>query len=312
MLLGQGVDPRIRYLFSQLLALQVGATIAPVEFYSELEGTHRSGLDFRNSTVLIQRVGDINLKKVTFLGSSQVEMYLGSGVQLNNVLINSGNSRLTVAIGSHCDLTDCVIQGGGRQNYLIIGSGTTIPKGNMLLQEDQFIAIGDDCMFSNDVAIRTSDSHSIFDLATQQRINATKPVAIAEHCWIGRHVNINKGVQIGSDAVVGQGSTLSGRLQPNCLYAGVPARLLREGVAWSRWLADTLEEAEKEQPWKVRLNASASEFHRIQAKIQDSGPGSDAVIRLSRELFPHQEQQDSTFPLAQFTRLLEDLVSLEH
>ena len=40
------------------------------------------------------------------------------------------------------------------------------------------LEIGRDCMFSNNVIVRTSDSHAIYDLHINQRLNKTKSISI--------------------------------------------------------------------------------------------------------------------------------------
>lgn len=53
---------------------------------------------------------------------------------------------------------------------------------------DTSITIGDDCMFSAQTIVRTSDAHSI--LADGKRINPGKNVVIGDHVWVGYGANI--------------------------------------------------------------------------------------------------------------------------
>ena len=89
-------------------------------------------------------------------------------------------------------------------------------------------------MFSGSVALRTSDGHSIFDAETQQSINAPADVYVGHHVWLGSGVRISKGTSVGSGTVVGQMSIATRQLDGNSVYAGAPARKVRDGIVWSR------------------------------------------------------------------------------
>src|SRR3546814_2649668 len=101
-----------------------------------------------------------------------------------------------------------------------------------------------DVCSSDLVAIRTSDSHSLFDRESGQRINQGRPVIIQEHSWISRRASLNKGTRIGADVVLGQESVASGVLKSRCVYSGNPARLVHENTTWDRTQASTLRSEE--------------------------------------------------------------------
>ncbi|MGO4927782.1 acyltransferase [Fundicoccus sp. Sow4_F4] len=64
--------------------------------------------------------------------------------------------------------------------------------------------------------------------------NATySPIEIGNGCWIGAGVTILGGVKIGNGTVVGAGSLVNSNLEPNTLYAGVPAKRIRDLVVES-------------------------------------------------------------------------------
>ena len=96
------------------------------------------------------------------------------------------------------------------------------------------IALGNDCMISNTVVIRTFDGHGIFDASTKERINHSEDVFLGHHVWLGNSARVNKGARVGSGTILGQCAIASGVLDGNCIYAGAPARKIREGVVWSR------------------------------------------------------------------------------
>lgn len=96
------------------------------------------------------------------------------------------------------------------------------------------IIIGKDCMFSNHIIIRTSDSHPIIDVKTGERTNPAKNVIIGEHVWIAPGSEIMKGALIEDDVIIGSQTMVSHHIPSHCLAVGRPAKIVKENVTWSR------------------------------------------------------------------------------
>jgi acetyltransferase-like isoleucine patch superfamily enzyme len=117
---------------------------------------------------------------------------------------------------------------------VIIGDNNLLLGGQVAATEGEKIVIGNDCMFSANVQIRNGDSHPIFDIELNKRINYAKSVTIANRVWIGNGVTILKNTNIGSDSVIGTGSILSGECEGNAIYVGIPARKIKGGIRWEK------------------------------------------------------------------------------
>lgn len=95
------------------------------------------------------------------------------------------------------------------------------------------ITVGDDCLFSVGIELRTGDSHPVFDADTGVRINPAESIVIADRVWVGAHARILKGVHLASDTVVGTAAVVStGFAEGNCVVAGNPARVVRSRTSW--------------------------------------------------------------------------------
>jgi acetyltransferase-like isoleucine patch superfamily enzyme len=104
----------------------------------------------------------------------------------------------------------------------------------MVIEAHSAVTIGKHCMFSYDIDIRTSDSHGIFDAASNQRINPARSVTVGDRVWVGAHVLLLKGVQIPSDSVVGTGAVVTKPFkEPGVIIAGNPAREVKRGIRWT-------------------------------------------------------------------------------
>lgn len=78
----------------------------------------------------------------------------------------------------------------------------------------------------------TTDWHSIVDIQTGSRINPAKDIHIEESVWIGEGVTIQKGVTVGSHSIIGAKSVVTKPVKPFSLVAGIPAKVIKEGVSW--------------------------------------------------------------------------------
>lgn len=102
------------------------------------------------------------------------------------------------------------------------------------------ILIGDDCMMSYRVVMRTNDGHTIFDLETGNNVNSTEEICknrciqIGNHVWIGMDTAILYHSEIADGSVIGAKSLVKSKIPNNCIAAGVPARVIRENIAWCR------------------------------------------------------------------------------
>jgi len=97
------------------------------------------------------------------------------------------------------------------------------------------VTIGEDCMFANDIDIRTGDSHSIIDTQTNSRINYAQNITIDNHVWVAAHVSILKGVTLLSNSIVATRSVVTKKFDTgNILIGGSPAKVLKENITWDR------------------------------------------------------------------------------
>jgi acetyltransferase-like isoleucine patch superfamily enzyme len=168
------------------------------------------------------------------------------------ILIRGNDNRITIAqpldcasltleTGGACEVKiwpECILghaffylAGHGR---LEIGAGTGF-NGNIhiYLHERGEVRIGRQCLFGGDVEVTVSDMHSIVDLATGRRVNPPADVMVEDRVWVGAKAALLKGARIGTGSIIGTRAVVTGPVPPNCVAAGVPARVVRRGVTWS-------------------------------------------------------------------------------
>ena len=120
--------------------------------------------------------------------------------------------------------TDAEIVLGGRKHSS--ASGITCDSRIMAAKR---IHIGSDTIIAWNVFITDSDWHKIEGVCREEE------VVIGEHVWIAHGASVLKGSIVPQGSIVAAKSLVQGRFSSsNLLLAGVPARIVREGMQWER------------------------------------------------------------------------------
>lgn len=124
---------------------------------------------------------------------------------------------------------------GGGSVELFSGAELTLGKGYInagaAIACAHSIRLGDGVFVARNAYITDSDHHKLFaeDGAVA---NPPQPVRIGNHVLICFGAIILKGVTIGDGAVIAAGAVVTSDIPAGCLAAGVPARVIREGIVW--------------------------------------------------------------------------------
>ena len=161
-------------------------------------------------------------------------------VELNNCFMD--NIPITIyGNNNHVIINENVkIFGGniyitGSECLIKIGKNTSIQGAHINAQEhNTSIVIGEDCMFSGNIVIRTSDSHPVYCMETGKRINEAKSVHIGNHVWLGVQVFVLKGCSIGNNSIIGTGSVVTHDIPANSIAVGIPAKVIKNNVNWTK------------------------------------------------------------------------------
>ncbi|MGB8981655.1 MAG: acyltransferase [Anaerolineales bacterium] len=139
------------------------------------------------------------------------EVRLNSGFERNVV---GGYRRMTLDIGSGASL--------------IIGGQTAISNSTIVCR--QLVSIGDHVFIGGGCNIYDTDFHPLEAERRQDRhqLPRTAPIILGNHCFIGGHTTILKGVTIGEGAVVGAGSVVTKDIPAFEVWAGNPVHFIRK------------------------------------------------------------------------------------
>lgn len=191
----------------------------------------------------VQLHGDGNNATILVSGNNNTIEIMDNCRFLNVQFFIKGDDN-TIRIRENCSAVYTCFHiesdSGKKENLIEIGEETTIHGRNekqveIFLDEGTKVIIGKDCMLSNNILIRTTDSHSIIDTRSGQRVNYAKDVIIGDHCWISANATILKGVSIPEQNIVAAGSICTKTYsKTNTVLAGNPAEMVKQDVNWCR------------------------------------------------------------------------------
>lgn len=160
------------------------------------------------------------------------------GCLLNKIPITVFGNGNRVVIGEKVRVLGGSILCDGQNCTINIGRETSIQSAHINAQEHSEIRIGERCMFSANIVVRTSDSHTIYDVNTKKRLNPAKSVTIGNHVWLAASVYVLKGVTLGDNSIIGTGSIVTHDVPENSIAVGVPAKVVKHNVNWAGKLMD--------------------------------------------------------------------------
>ena len=126
--------------------------------------------------------------------------------------------------------------------YVDYGENTYFGKNvyfnfNLVILDVCPVRIGDNCFFGPNISIMTA-LHSLIAEERRFFLNKEKgyqtdneygkPITIGNDCWFGGNVTILPGVTIHDNVVVGAGSVVTHDLESGVVYAGNPAKKIKD------------------------------------------------------------------------------------
>lgn len=174
------------------------------------------------------RINKHSTSKLNIKGTLKISPFFGNNAILIHLKEHSTlqiNNDFTIGQGVKIILTaESYLEIGGKEKETDSG----ITADTFILVKKRII-IGKDFVCSWQVFITDSDWHWI---------KGTEPdgeVVIGDHVWIANNNNILKGSDIGNNSIIASNSKVINRTFPeNSLIGGVPARVLKSNIFWSK------------------------------------------------------------------------------
>ena len=122
----------------------------------------------------------------------------------------------------------CHIEARHADASITIGSDNYFNNNFSIVADHGNITIGDNCLVGTNVSIINSDFHPIRVKDRHTTKYSCKDVIIGNNVFIGSNVSIMKGVYIGDNAVIANGSVVFDDVEPNTIVRGNPAKFYKQ------------------------------------------------------------------------------------
>jgi maltose O-acetyltransferase len=109
---------------------------------------------------------------------------------------------------------------------ITIGARTFINY-NLTALDVATIRIGADCQIGPGVQLLTP-THPVDPDLRRDKLEAARPITLADNVWLGGGVIVCPGVTIGENSVIGAGAVVTRNVPANTVAAGNPARCMRQ------------------------------------------------------------------------------------
>ncbi|MEH6417549.1 acyltransferase [Pseudomonas sp. CGJS7] len=180
---------------------------------------------------ILQRKKNVEIK---FLGKKTVShcklVILSDSAQIR---IMFRQSHAKVFIGANCE-GKFDIRLNNLKPEICVGEAVT-SRGIHIAVHGNGISIGKQCLIGEDVVIQGHDAHGIVDIETMELINSDDSHTIVEpRVWLGKRVIVLPGNRISEGSIIGAASVVTKDIPACSLAVGIPAKVIKNGVTWSR------------------------------------------------------------------------------
>ena len=173
--------------------------------------------------------------RITITGRGRLSV--GSGGTKN--VYDGGVARGVLYLGKDAHL---IIDGSARLGFgsiVRLGEGATLRLGDGFTANGltrvlvgSTVTIGKGTVLGTGATVADSVDHATSGDDGETWTDPVAPVTIGDGCWLGAESLVLRGVTVGDGAIVAARAVVTHDVPPATLAAGVPARVVKEHVAW--------------------------------------------------------------------------------
>ena len=174
----------------------------------------------------ISKTAKINLKAPFIIGHKRIK---GSHKETRLLIEDGAHVEIGSAFGIMCGSDVEVFKGA---TFKVAGCDFATSGGsniNLNIVCGNKIEIGYNVMMGRNVTIRDNNGGHYLSM---QGYKESQPVKIGNHVWLCEGCTIMPGAKIGDGAIIGAGSVVYGKVPPNCLVSGNPAKVVQTNTYW--------------------------------------------------------------------------------
>ena len=166
--------------------------------------------EFLAEFIELRKAGMIVSEKVNGLGMANFEEAFG---MLAELLTMEGTNYISLPF--HCEFGNVVLKEGANLNS------------NCFFQDLATVSFGKGTAVGPNCSFYTA-THSLDPERRAQGYMSAKPITVGNNVFIGGSVNVQPGVTIGDNSVIGTGSVVTKDIPANVFAAGNPCKVIKE------------------------------------------------------------------------------------
>lgn len=189
-----------------------------VSCHTKVKGVNKHNFicDIKNPSFGLCRIG-ISGSETGLLIKNKSLLYIHNG---GKIFVN----------GSVCLSRGCYVE--ANNGVIVFGNNVKMNTGFYIESEKSKIEIGNDCSFGWNCVVKNCDGHKIISDGVE--LENSGDIHIGNRCWICSEASLLKNAYLPDNCVLAYKSLLTKKLsdKQSCLYAGFPARIVKENIKW--------------------------------------------------------------------------------
>ena len=198
----------------------------------------------KNNKVVICSTEGLGKLDIEIIGDNNA-IFIEKIITKGKIIISNCCSNGKISVGQLSVIKELKICNGYHEHYAKITGGKISIGNNVFIEDafifnphsDAYIDIGNSCMLSDEISIRNTDGHPIYDVETKECLNKVqygKGIDIGEHVWIGSGVTLLKNTKIPENSIIGTQAVVTKQFsEPNVVIAGNPAKVVKHNITWT-------------------------------------------------------------------------------
>ncbi|SEA98901.1 acyltransferase [Pedobacter hartonius] len=151
----------------------------------------------------------------------------GSGLKLGKIRCKWPNN---VLFGSNCEIEDGVlfktVAPWSGDNMIQLGNDVFVGA-DCQFNACAKIIIGNDCLIASNTTFVDTSHDNVAGIPINKQACTFETITLEDDVWIGTRCAVLKGVTIGKGSIVGAGSIVNKSIPEGQIWAGVPAKFIR-------------------------------------------------------------------------------------
>ena len=149
---------------------------------------------------------------------------LATPLHRSNVILGTVavEGTANIRIGRHARIYPGVLLETQGTGSIVIGNHVVLSRGVHIVAFNA-VTLGDHCMVGEYASLRDAD-HKKSPLSMRDSGHDSAPIQLARNVWVGRGACLLKGVNIGSNSIIGANAVVTRDVASSSCAVGVPAR----------------------------------------------------------------------------------------